>query len=158
LGVVVQVQRGADLGERLSGAFADLVASPGDRAVAIGADCPDLNPSIIREAFATLDRQDVVLGPAADGGYYLIGLRRGAPALFPALFNGIHWGTGTVLAETLARAEQAGLGVTMLSALSDIDTPGDVVRFVAQRIVSPPGPGARTEAALSAMGLLPPRS
>jgi rSAM/selenodomain-associated transferase 1 len=157
-GVIARRQRGTDLGERLSAAFAELLSSPssspGDRAVVIGADCPDLAPEDIRRAFTTLGRQDVVLGPARDGGYYLIGLRREAPALF----RGIAWGTGAVLAQTLERAAHAGLGVELLGALDDIDTPEDVVRFVARRSISPPGPGARTEAALTAMGLLPPRS
>jgi rSAM/selenodomain-associated transferase 1 len=152
--VVVRSQRGLDLGERLTAAFADLLTSPGDRAVVIGADCPDLAPEVIRAALAALGRQDVVLGPAQDGGYYLIGLRSKAPALF----QGIDWGTGTVLSRTLERAAQAGLAVELLGTLGDIDTPEDVARFVARRSVSPPGPGARTEAALTAMGLLPPRS
>ena len=66
---------GADLGERLERAFADLLASPGDRAVAIGVDCPALDASRIAAAFERLERHDVVLGPARDGGYYLIGPR-----------------------------------------------------------------------------------
>lgn len=152
-GVLVRRQQGADLGERLTAAFADLLSSPGDRAVVIGADCPDLAPEVIRAAFTSLGQQDVVLGPAQDGGYYLIGLRREAPVLF----HGIHWGTGTVLAQTLERAAGAGLSVQLLEALGDIDTPEDVVRFVARRSISARGPGARTEAALTAMGLLPPR-
>ena len=152
-GVDIRVQAGADLGERLTSAFADLVGSPGDRAVAIGADCPDLDPATVREAFAALDQHDVALGPASDGGYYLIGLRRRAPELF----RGVSWGTDRVLAETLQGAAREGLSVHSLDTLSDLDTPEDLVRFVARRSVSAAGPGPRTEAALRELGLLPAR-
>ena len=106
-GVDIRVQEGADLGERLTSAFASMLAGPGDRAVAIGADCPDLDPATVREAFAALDRHDVALGPASDGGYYLIGLRRPAPGLF----RGVSWGTDSVLAETLQGAAREGCPV-----------------------------------------------
>lgn len=153
-GLETRFQRGADLGERLSAAFAELLSSPGDRAVVIGTDCPDLTPDLIRGAFAALARHDVVLGPAHDGGYYLIGLRRHVPELF----RGIVWGTETVLARTLDRAREAGVEVATPGPLGDIDTPEDLVRFVARRSVSPAGPGAATESALRGMGLLPPRA
>jgi len=152
-GVAVRHQRGADLGERLAAAFAELLAGPAGRAVAIGADCPDLGPGVLREAFAALGDHDLVLGPARDGGYYLIGLRQRAPALF----QGVSWGTDQVLSQTLERAERDALRVGLLGVLDDIDTPEDLVRFVARRCVSPPGPGPRTEMALREMGLLPAR-
>jgi rSAM/selenodomain-associated transferase 1 len=152
-GVAVRFQHGTALGERLASAFADLLPDPADRAVVIGADCPDLNPAVIREAFTALDEHDLVLGPARDGGYYLIGLRRPAPALFER----VSWGTDRVFAQTLERAERGGLRVATLGVLADIDTPEDLVRFVARRSVSPPEPGPRTESALREMGLLPPR-
>lgn len=135
--VVVRFQEGTDLGGRLASAFADLLPAPGDRAVVIGGDCPDLDPPTIRSAFAALDHHDVAVGPASDGGYYLIGLRRPAPALF----RGVSWGTDRALAETLDRAGHEGLTVRSLDTLSDLDTPEDLVRFVARRSVSPPGPG-----------------
>jgi len=152
-GVAVRHQQGADLGERLSSAFAELLAGPGDRAVVMGSDCPDLGPAVLGEAFAALGDRDLVLGPARDGGYYLIGLRRPAARLF----EGVSWGTDQVLAQTLERAERLGLEVARLAALDDIDSPEDLVRFIARRCVSPPGPGARTEAALRDLGLLPER-
>lgn len=152
-GIAVRRQRGSDLGARLVAAFDELLAGPGDRAVVIGSDCPDLAPGTIREAFAGLDRHDLVLGPARDGGYYLVGLRRSAPALFA----GVAWGTGRVMAETLERAATAGIEAARLGVLEDIDTPDDLVRFIARRAVAPSGPVARTEAALAEMGLLPPR-
>jgi rSAM/selenodomain-associated transferase 1 len=152
-GVAVRHQLGADLGERLASAFAVLLAEPGDRAIVMGSDCPDLGPAVLVEAFAALEERDLVLGPARDGGYYLIGLRRPAPALFEE----VTWGTGQVLGQTLERAEGLGLRVARLAVLDDIDTPEDLVRFVARRCVSPPGPGARTEEALRDLGLLPGR-
>jgi len=152
-GVAARHQRGADLGGRLASAFTELLSDPSDRAVVIGADCPDLDPAVIRQAFAALDGHDLVLGPARDGGYYLIGLRRPSPSLFEA----VSWGTDRVLSETLERAASAGLGVETLQVLDDIDTPEDLVRFVARRSVSAPGPGRRTETALEELGLLPPR-
>jgi uncharacterized protein len=153
-GLEVRNQKGADLGDRLAAAFAELLSRPEDRAVVIGTDCPDLTPDLVREAFATLGRHEAVLGPADDGGYYLIGLSRQAPELF----RGIAWGTGSVLAQTLERAKGAGLNVAMLGALWDIDTPEDLVRFVARRSITSPGTGARTEEALRELGLLPPRT
>ena len=152
-GVAVRFQHGTGLGERLASAFADLLADAADRAVVIGADCPDLDPAVIRQAFAALDDHDLVLGPARDGGYYLIGLRRPAPALF----DRVSWGTDRVFAQTLEWAERGGLRVATLGVLADIDTSEDLVRFVARRSVSPPGPGTGTESALREMGLLPPR-
>lgn len=151
--VIVRDQRGADLGERLAAAFAELLGDPNDRAVIAGADCPDLAPGALRAAFAALDRHDLALGPARDGGYVLIGLRHPAPALFA----GVTWGTHRVLAETLTRARGEALRVSLLDPLEDLDTPADLVRFVARRCVAAPGTGARTEAALREMGLLPPR-
>lgn len=153
VGLGVRWQEGPDLGARLETAFAGLLSDPRARAVVIGSDCPDLRPGVIREAFAALDGHDLVLGPARDGGYYLIGLRRAAPELFA----GVPWGTERVMAETLERAAAAGISAARLGDLDDIDTPDDLVRFIARRVGAPPGPGARTEAALAAIGLLPPR-
>lgn len=152
-GVTVRRQEGEDLGERLAAAFSELLAAPEDRAVVIGADCPDLDATMIGEAFTALERRDLVLGPSRDGGYYLIGLRRPSPTLF----KGVSWGTDRVLAQTLERAERAGLRVGTLGTLDDIDTPEDLVRFIARRGFGPPGTGHRTESALRELGLLPPR-
>ncbi len=151
-GVIVRDQAGRVLGERLSRAFDELLTGPDDRAVAIGADCPELEPEVIREGFAALAACDLVLGPASDGGYFLLGLRRAVPALF----EGIAWGTDRVLEQTLERAKRAGLETALLRGLADLDTPDDLVRFVARRALTTGTTGRRTEAALRAMGLLPP--
>jgi len=117
-------QRGRDLGERLAAAIADeLAAGPGP-VLAIGADAPHVPEAALAEAASALGRgADVVLGPAADGGYYLIGLR--APA--PGLFAGIDWSTGEVLEATLARAQAAALAVHFLPPSFDVDRPADLV-------------------------------
>jgi rSAM/selenodomain-associated transferase 1 len=144
-------QHGADLGARLARAFGELIAGDGDRAVIVGADCPSLDGGALDRALAALDRADVVIGPTHDGGYYLIGLRRPRSSLF----EGIAWGTRSVRAETLARASAASLRVAELEPLEDIDTPEDLVRFLARAVASPSGAAPSTRAALEALGLLP---
>ena len=149
-GFTAREQRGADLGARLDHAFAELLPDPADRAVVIGADCPELEAREIAAAFALLQSHDVALGPTSDGGYYLIGLRRPAPALF----SDIAWGGDQVLNQTLDRAAVLNLSVAMLEPREDVDTPADLVRLIAR--LAPGGAGAaHTRAALRALGLLP---
>jgi rSAM/selenodomain-associated transferase 1 len=152
-GVLIRSQDGPALGERLARAFGELLIGPDDRAVAIGADCPELEPAIISEAFDLLASRDLVVGPASDGGYFLIGLRRA----IPSLFEGVAWGTERVLEQTLEQATRAGLATALLDRLEDLDTPDDLVRFVARRALTAATTGQRTESALRAMGLLPSR-
>ena len=90
--------------------------------VIVGTDCPDLNAGTVLQAFELLKEQDVVLGPADDGGYYLIGLN--SPA--PELFQGISWGTTTVCRETQRLAAQSSLNVGLLATLPDVDRPEDL--------------------------------
>ena len=119
-------QGDGDLGDRMSRAFADGFAkSPtggGDRIVMIGTDCPGIDAKLIQTAFTTLLTSDLVLGPATDGGYYLIGLR----SFHPQLFKTIIWSTETVLSETLAIANQHKISCELLPMLSDIDRPEDL--------------------------------
>lgn len=117
-----RAQSGGDLGQRLTGAFGAAFGQGYLRVVIIGADCPDLLASHIEKAFAILRSRDLVLGPATDGGYYLIGLSRHVPALFTA----VPWGTGSVLAKTLEVAVQKGLSLAQLEPLSDVDRPEDL--------------------------------
>jgi hypothetical protein len=123
------LQQGPDLGARLQHAFAALFATGARVVVAVGADTPTLPAALITDAVSRLadDRADVVLGPTDDGGYYLVGLRRPAPALF----DGIAWSTPAVLGETLQRAETAGLRVALLPPWFDVDTPVDLERLEA---------------------------
>ena len=118
LGVAAYRSQGAgDLGARLRRAFRRQFAD-GDRAVVIiGTDCPELGRRDVARAFAALETHDVVLGPARDGGYYLVGLRSHRPALF----RGIPWSTPNVMLVTRARVRAMGLRCALLRRLRDVD-------------------------------------
>jgi hypothetical protein len=107
-------------------------------AVLIGTDIPGITAEIIRRAFDALRRNDAVFGPAADGGYYLVGLREGVlKRALPTLFAGLPWGTNRVLALSLERAAELALSVALLDALEDVDRPEDLAvweRFAAPKI------------------------
>jgi len=118
-------QSGSDLGCRLSGALENCFARGASRVLVIGSDCPYLNENDITLAWQSLNENDLVLGPALDGGYWLIGMKR----LHQELFMGIPWSSGTVLEETLKRATNCGLSVLTLRELSDVDTVEDWRRF-----------------------------
>jgi uncharacterized protein len=119
--IVLKQQPDGDLGGRMLGAIA---ANSGPTLV-IGTDCPAFTVEILRTAAAALTEADVVLAPAEDGGYVLIGVR----TAHPKLFSGIAWGTSTVLAETRARIAALGLKAAELDSLWDIDTEADLARF-----------------------------
>lgn len=107
-------QVSGDLGRRMEAAFRGSFA---DRIVIIGSDCPDVDRDLIVEAFQKLEKSDVVIGPATDGGYYLIGLKKEEPDLF----RDIAWSTGRVLEQTKDRAQGLHLRVKTLPILSDLD-------------------------------------
>ncbi len=116
-----------DLGDRMGRAFADAFGDGASSVVIAGSDIPDITGEIIQKAFVSLEEKELVLGPAVDGGYYLIGLRRSAWArAVPALFEGVDWGTGGVLAETMGLAERSGVGFALLETLEDVDRPEDL--------------------------------
>lgn len=97
--------------------------------IAVGADCPDLSVRHIQQAFESLCRHDVVLGPAKDGGYYLIGLRQSDLDKKPSqksLFTGISWSTSAVLQQTIEKAQELDLSTAQLETLADIDRPQDL--------------------------------
>jgi len=119
----VQPQGDGDLGQRMARAADDAFAEGTSAVVMIGTDCPDLTETLATQAFDALgDNRSLVLGPANDGGYYLIGLRR----MVPELFADIAWGTDKVLNQTLAIAAQRNLSVTLLTTLNDVDRPEDL--------------------------------
>ena len=122
-------QGAGDLGTRMARAFAAAFSSGVDAAVTIGSDCPGVTEELLVEAFETLADHDVVLGPARDGGYYLIGLRHCRHELFEAM----PWGTDQILDRTLAVAERLRLSVKLLTELSDVDTPADLPVWHAAR-------------------------
>ena len=112
------VQSGVDLGERMKNAFDVAFRMGYDKAIIIGTDCYDLNAEIIEEGFEKLNANDVVIGPAMDGGYYLIGMN----CLHIELFERISWSTETVLADTLRILKQAQLIHHVLPIRTDVDT------------------------------------
>jgi uncharacterized protein len=125
-GSLMLVQRGADLGARLRNCFAELFDRGFDSVVAIGADSPTLPGEWIFDAFESLEmEQDVIAGPTADGGYYLIGMRR----LHEALFQAIPWSTAGVMAATETRAREAGLNFIIMPEWYDVDEPSDLERL-----------------------------
>lgn len=123
LGVSLQPQRGADLGERMADAL-DRALKRRRAAILIGADCPELDADYLRSAARLLTREalPVVLGPALDGGYVLIGASR----MDPSLFQGVPWGEAGVLSATRARLRALGWAFGELAVLADIDRPEDL--------------------------------
>jgi rSAM/selenodomain-associated transferase 1 len=120
-------QAPGDLGDRLAACLADLLATGADRVAIVGADTPHVPIASYRRAFALLEEADVVLGPALDGGYYLVA----AKAARPELFVGVPMGTEGVLTETLARAATNRLAVALLPPLRDLDRVEDLAAALA---------------------------
>lgn len=118
IGLVPQTT--GDLGERLERFIADRLDGGADRVVVIGTDSPTLPPEFIARALDDLAHADLVLGPATDGGYYLVGCRRRLP-----IFAGIAWSRETVLAETIARLNDPRWRLSLLPPWYDVDTPED---------------------------------
>src|SRR5437764_2361189 len=125
------MQTGQTLGDRIAMAFSErFFFHRTEKCVAIGVDDPRLSRATIEHAFALLDSCEWVLGPATDGGYYLIGCRGGA--FDSRVFAGVEWGSSSVLRETLARIAAAQQTVAMLPERYDIDVEDDLRRFAAE--------------------------
>lgn len=120
---VKKLQQGIDLGERMHNAFKELLDLGHEKVVIIGSDLLDLNTTIIEDAFDTLDHHDVVIGPAEDGGYYLLGMK----TLYKNLFKNKAWGTQTVRQDTLKDLQNSN--VSLLKELNDIDTFEDMKHY-----------------------------
>jgi rSAM/selenodomain-associated transferase 1 len=150
-------QEGEGLGERLYRALAVAAAEAADAGdagvvMALGSDHPTLPLALVHRAFERAEAgADVVLGPAEDGGYYLIALRAGA--LAPRLFEGIAWSTDGVLPATLDRCRELGLAVELLPEAADVDTPEDLRRLAAGMAAGDLG-CPRTRALLATLGFL----
>ena len=114
-------QKGFTLGEKMSNAFDEAFDSY-NKVIIIGSDCYDLNSKTIKAAFEMLEENDVVVGPAKDGGYYLLGMKE----YLPQLFQDKEYSTDSVLKELLAEAEELQLSVYQLPTLSDVDTLEDL--------------------------------
>jgi rSAM/selenodomain-associated transferase 1 len=149
-------QEGANLGERLHRALAAAAAGGAAAVAALGSDHPTVEVEVVERAFAAIEAgADVALGPAEDGGYYLIALAAGA--VLRRLFADVPWSSSGVLATTLARCQELGLLVQLLPVAADVDTPADLARLAA--CLAPPGPAAarcpRTRALLARWRRLP---
>lgn len=147
-GARLVAQPRASFGSRLRAALAAGLAE-GDRVAVIGMDSPTLPSTIIERAFRALERADCVLGPARDGGYYLIGASAPLPL---SLFRAMPWSTSRVLRETLARARAAGVRVALLPAWYDVDDAAGLARL--RRDARGLRRAAATRAALRTLGLL----
>lgn len=124
-GYAWQPQPPGDLGDKMLSAFAHSFAAGAACVVVIGTDCPGLSTALLRQAFELLTTHDVVVGPAADGGYYLLGMR----GLYQDLFRNKTWSTASVLPDTLADAARLGLHVACLPTLHDVDTASDLAEW-----------------------------
>jgi len=115
------------IGRRMLGALVDGFENGYTSIVIIGSDIPDISIAIIDRAFQELEKTSLVLGPAGDGGYYLIGIQKAAEdRAYPELFKGINWGTHQVLSQTIAAASQLGMDYALLDTLTDVDRPEDL--------------------------------
>ncbi|MGV9011146.1 MAG: TIGR04282 family arsenosugar biosynthesis glycosyltransferase [Flavobacteriales bacterium] len=124
LGFSVHQQAGADLGERMQRAFDAGFADGHGPIIIIGTDLPQLSAALLREAFEALNTHDAVIGPANDGGYYLLGLQKPCAALF----QGKTWSTDTVFKRTTEDLKRLGRTWKTLPELVDIDTEEDLER------------------------------
>lgn len=122
----LHVQSGRDLGLRMHNALAHLLDAGAHRACLVGTDCPLLDAAYVTQAFTELQHMPVVLGPAEDGGYGLIGLRQACAGLF----ENIEWGSAAVREQTLTQAAGLGLDVAQLKSVWDVDVPADWQRYL----------------------------
>jgi len=123
-------QKGMDLGRRMENGFREAFFMFYDEVVLVGSDIPELSADVIRQAFAGLSTGKAVLGPARDGGYYLIGFPRGS--FIPEVFADMAWSTEKVFENTMERLTSSGMDVEILPALADMDTLDDVRDMVAR--------------------------
>lgn len=120
-----RIQYGKGLGERMKFAFQQAFKEGYQRAVIIGTDCAELTSKTISEAFDMLQDREVVLGPAEDGGYYLLGMK----AFYPILFENISWGTNRVFAQTTRHLKEKGIDYGRLEQLRDVDHWSDWIQI-----------------------------
>jgi rSAM/selenodomain-associated transferase 1 len=118
-------QEGRDVGERMERAFRRVFARARERAILIGSDIPDLPSAILRDAALALERNDAVIGPALDGGYYLIGFRR--DRFLPDVFRGVTWSGPDVFDRTMQVLRQNSRSVHILPFWRDVDTTRDLL-------------------------------
>ncbi len=117
-------QHGDGLGDRMKNAFAFIFSKNIKKVLIVGSDCAELNEKIINDAFYALDKHDFVLGPADDGGYYLLGMT----SFEPTVFDNITWSSSEVLSKTIENIEHLDKNYFLLPVLSDTDTEEDWLR------------------------------
>jgi rSAM/selenodomain-associated transferase 1 len=124
--IISTPQKGEDLGERMKNAFDQIFLRGFAQVAIIGTDSPDLPPEYIMKAFALLENEqtDVVFGPAEDGGYYLLAMKR----VWGELFSGLPWSSSGLLAASISKAKALRLGTSFLPVWYDIDTEADLAR------------------------------
>lgn len=119
---IKHLQKGNDLGERMCNAFENTFLNKYQKVIIIGSDCIDLSASVIEDAYKLLNKSDVVIGPAKDGGYYLLGMKE----LYQCLFKNVSWSTSLVLKQTLSICKSQHLNYSLLPTLTDIDVENDL--------------------------------
>lgn len=124
----IKLQKGADLGARMQNAFEYTFQQGYKKVLIIGTDCPGINKELLNDAFRILSNKQVALGPAIDGGYYLLGM----DAFYPYLFKNITWSTAKVLDQTLQIAKSHKLTCSLLKKLRDIDIEADYLAEAAK--------------------------
>lgn len=120
-GFKLKLQRGGDLGERMSHSFQQAFGNGYRKVVIIGSDCAELTSEILEQAFEKLDSHNLVLGPSEDGGYYLLGMRQ----YDGELFEDICWSTKKVFRQTVESAQKLNLDIGFLPELNDVDNEAD---------------------------------
>jgi rSAM/selenodomain-associated transferase 1 len=121
-GYYKMLQEETDLGNRMKAAFSLLFQKGYEQICIIGSDCYELDASVIRQAFSSLAQADMVIGPASDGGYYLLGMRQG----LKDVFQHIEWSTESVLQQTIDQIRALNSSYVLLPVLNDVDTIHDV--------------------------------
>ena len=121
-------QKGNNLGEQMSDAFCTMFSKGINYAVIIGTDIPDISDELIRRAYKLLDNNDFVIGPANDGGFYLLGMEN----FYPGLFDDIKWSTSSVYGELVEKILRQNLKFANMEVLTDIDTKADLKEWLAK--------------------------
>jgi hypothetical protein len=119
-----KLQHEGDLGQRMKHAFLAAFDKGYEKVAIIGSDCPEMNSEILQKAFVNLESVDAVIGPANDGGYYLLAMKKPLP-----IFEDVEWSTENVLGQTITHLQNRGLSYLLLEELTDLDTIEDLKHF-----------------------------
>ena len=127
------LQSKGDLGQKMKTALEEVLAQGYQKAIVIGSDCPGLDAEVLEQAIHYLSSNDLVIGPAKDGGYYLIGMRQ----MYGALFENMPWSTSEVFSKTLAEAKKLVLDIAVLRELTDVDVYEDLDKDLKRKLGIP---------------------